>query len=351
MRKALVFFGLFALCLGQLTAQSVVIDRKGTRVAVDTSKWTLSGTNIINKNTGNVGIGTTGTPAAKLDVNGSLRIRNFSAKLDTLQGGNLSDSIVVWRRSDSVLRKISTSALTNNIYNRSDSISGSNRDVWMGSRTLAFDTTTLFINPTTNRLGVGNNNPTERLDVTGNLKFSGALMPNNLAGTSGQLLTSSGAGTAPTWINSSSLSIAGGDVIGTLGNDTVVGLRGRSIANIAPANGQVLTWDASTSAWRPAGGFQVVTVTGTTYTLSAADLGVMLDFTSNSAITLTVPNTLAVGFQVSITQAGTGQITIAGSGGMVVNNRWNGNRTSGRWAKAGIEVRAANSAVLSGDVQ
>ncbi|MBP6234717.1 MAG: hypothetical protein KA270_19195 [Saprospiraceae bacterium] len=130
-------------------------------------------------------------------------------------------------------------------------------------------------------------------------------------------------------------------------------LTGRNIASTAPAEGQVLTWDATLSTWKPAvfGVFPVVTVATSSYTLSAADHGKILDFTSNSAISLTVPNTLAAGFQVSITQAGTGQITIAGSGGMSVNNRWGGTTTSGRWAKAGLEVRATNSSVLSGDVQ
>jgi ABC-type nickel/cobalt efflux system permease component RcnA len=84
--------------------------------------------------------------------------------------------------------------------------------------------------------------------------------------------------------------------------------------------------------------------------LSASDHGKILDFTSNTAITLTVPTALTTGFQVSITQAGTGVITFTGSGGMTINNRWNGTKTAGRWAKAGIEIRATNSAVLSGDV-
>ncbi|MEN9304575.1 MAG: hypothetical protein RL264_3004, partial [Bacteroidota bacterium] len=52
---------------------------------------------------------------------------------------------------------------------------------------------------TTGKVGLGTENPTERLHVTGNVRFSGALMPNNLAGTTGQVLTSSGAGVAPTW--------------------------------------------------------------------------------------------------------------------------------------------------------
>jgi hypothetical protein len=47
--------------------------------------------------------------------------------------------------------------------------------------------------------GIGIAVPTEKLDVVGNVKFSGALMPANTAGTSGQVLRSSGAGAAPVW--------------------------------------------------------------------------------------------------------------------------------------------------------
>jgi len=51
---------------------------------------------------------------------------------------------------------------------------------------------------TGSKLGV-NVNPSQALDVAGNVKFSGALMPNNNAGTSGQVLTSAGPGLPPTW--------------------------------------------------------------------------------------------------------------------------------------------------------
>jgi hypothetical protein len=40
---------------------------------------------------------------------------------------------------------------------------------------------------------------TEALDVNGNVRFSGALMPNNLPGSAGQVLTSAGPGTPPVW--------------------------------------------------------------------------------------------------------------------------------------------------------
>ena len=58
---------------------------------------------------------------------------------------------------------------------------------------------TVFNHNNSGKVGIGNNSPSEKLDVIGNIKFSGALMPNNLAGTSGQVLTSAGAGNVPTW--------------------------------------------------------------------------------------------------------------------------------------------------------
>lgn len=58
-------------------------------------------------------------------------------------------------------------------------------------------------------VGIGNTSPSQKLDVTGNMKFSGALMPNNTAGTAGQVLVSAGANQPPTWSNISGV-LAGG---------------------------------------------------------------------------------------------------------------------------------------------
>ena len=57
----------------------------------------------------------------------------------------------------------------------------------------------LFVQGSTSNVGVNNTSPSEKLDITGNIKFSGALMPGGSAGTAGQLLISAGAGAAPTW--------------------------------------------------------------------------------------------------------------------------------------------------------
>ncbi|MEJ7769401.1 MAG: tail fiber domain-containing protein, partial [Chitinophagaceae bacterium] len=59
------------------------------------------------------------------------------------------------------------------------------------------------IDGTNGYIGISNTGPTEKLDITGNLRLSGAFMPNNLPGTTGFLLQSNGAGAAPTWIDSS----------------------------------------------------------------------------------------------------------------------------------------------------
>jgi len=52
---------------------------------------------------------------------------------------------------------------------------------------------------TNGNVGIGTTTPNERLDVQGNVRFSGALMPGGNAGTSGQVLVSQGPGAAPVW--------------------------------------------------------------------------------------------------------------------------------------------------------
>ncbi len=59
----------------------------------------------------------------------------------------------------------------------------------------------VFKNTIAQNVGIGITIPTQKLDVVGNVKLSGALMPGGVAGTAGQVLTSNGANTAPEWAN------------------------------------------------------------------------------------------------------------------------------------------------------
>jgi hypothetical protein len=110
-------------------------------------------------------------------------------------------------------------------------------------------------------------------------------------------------------------------------------------------------FSSANTAWVAINVGSVKTISATAYTLVPSDSGRILDFTSATSVTLTVPNSLPIGFQTSITQVGVGIISVVGSGGMVINNRWAGTATSGQWAKIGLEVRATNSCVMSGDVR
>ena len=63
----------------------------------------------------------------------------------------------------------------------------------------------------------------------------------------------------------------------------------------------------------------VVTDATTARILSAADSGKIIDFTSGSAVTVTVPTALTAGFNVRLIQSGAGLVTVQGDGTMVVN--------------------------------
>jgi hypothetical protein len=66
------------------------------------------------------------------------------------------------------------------------------------------------------------------------------------------------------------------------------------------------------------------TIAGTTYTIDDDDLGAVLDFTSSSAVTVTLPKTLPAGFSCVVCQAGTGQVTLSPESGATYKNAGDG---------------------------
>ncbi len=88
--------------------------------------------------------------------------------------------------------------------------------------------------------------------------------------------------------------------------------------------------------------------TGTTYTLLASDLGKIVKFTSGSAITVTLPNNLGLGFTCTVIQYGAGQITFATSSSTLYN-RQSHTKTAGQYGVVSLISCVADVFVLAGD--
>jgi hypothetical protein len=94
--------------------------------------------------------------------------------------------------------------------------------------------------------------------------------------------------------------------------------------------------------------------TGTTYTLAVSDAGQLVTLSNASAITLTVPTNAAVPFaigtQITITQANSGQVTIAGAVGVTVNAADSATKLRTQWSAATLIKTNTNSWILFGDI-
>lgn len=158
-----------------------------------------------------------------------------------------------------------------------------------------------YLNVTSGNTGIGlavTVTPSEKLEVAGNVKFSGALMPNNTAGTSGQVLTSAGAGTVPTWTTNTSE----GTTIGAFqssGNSNGLTLSGTDIrlhaATISTPGGvnvglQTFGVGADTKVFNGTGSGQITvdgntdnTVAGINFTQQGTDLMGIVHMNSSDA--------------------------------------------------------------------
>lgn len=102
-----------------------------------------------------------------------------------------------------------------------------------------------------------------------------------------------------------------------------------------------------------AGGATIRTITGTSHTLELADANAILLFTSNSAITLTVPNnTVAIPTSsfVECHQRGTGAITVVAGSGATLRSRGSLVQSAGQFAIFGLRKTASAEWALTGDL-
>lgn len=88
--------------------------------------------------------------------------------------------------------------------------------------------------------------------------------------------------------------------------------------------------------------------TATGYTLVAADNGRIITFDSAATHTLRIPTGLDIGFNATIIQLGTGQVTCTGLSGATVNCYASGNKILGQHGSASVICYASNVYNLAG---
>ena len=94
--------------------------------------------------------------------------------------------------------------------------------------------------------------------------------------------------------------------------------------------------------------------TGTTYTLVLADSAKLVSLSNAASITLTVPANSSVayptGTQIILYQAGAGQVTIAGAGGVTVRSNGTKLKLAGQYAVASLIKIGTDEWVAAGNL-
>lgn len=120
--------------------------------------------------------------------------------------------------------------------------------------------------------------------------------------------------------------------------------------NISYTAGNVSTTGALTGGNSDTSSISGFTATITTvsanYSLTAADNGKVIQSTSASAITITIPTGLPTGFNCTVVQMGAGQITFSGT----YFNRGNFNKTASQYAIVSILHMGSNNIIVSGEM-
>ena len=98
---------------------------------------------------------------------------------------------------------------------------------------------------------------------------------------------------------------------------------------------------------------RIRTLTATSHTLDASDLGSIIETTGSSAVTVTIPDEATVAFEIgtliNFTQVGAGVATVGAAAGVSLNGVVGGSvPLSGQWSGAALTKRGADAWVIQG---
>jgi hypothetical protein len=142
---------------------------------------------------------------------------------------------------------------------------------------------------------------------------------------------------------------------GAAGSDATItnsGTSGAAVFNFSIPRGNTGATGATGSVG-PVGPEPSLTIAdnaATSITLADSDNNRVVRCTSSSAVTITVPSTLAAGFSCMIIQAGTGRVTFVAGSGATLNSFGNLLATAGQHAPASLMRVGAGTYNLSGNL-
>lgn len=139
------------------------------------------------------------------------------------------------------------------------------------------------------------------------------------------------AGSPPGYVNAA----AAGTIGGTTGSVDNALLRADGAGGSTVQGTGIIVGDSDEISGQKA---NINAQTGTTYTLQTSDCGKIITFSNGSAITVTAPNSLAVGWNATLVQKGAGQVTISAASGASVVNRQTHTKLAGQGALGMIYV-------------
>ncbi len=244
---------------------------------------------------------------------------------------------------------------------------------WIQARNKTYGTNySLALNPLGGNVGIGTSSPSAKLNLVGggiriadgfsNSATRPALTTGNIGafeirgvgsgvGSTAQndgaddgfLRLSSGGGNSA--LAQSSIDISGFSTVSEMNNNIVFRTAGVERMRL-DVSGNL---SGSTTNTLSGFGAQIYNIS-TGIQISVTDNSEVIKSDAASAITITIPAGLPLGFNCMVLQYGTGQITFAGASGVTLINRNSYNKTIGQYALVTILHIGSNNVILSGEL-